>query len=412
MSSSRKKTDSRKADSRKADSKKSDSRKRAGSSRKDAAGSRKGKNKGTVDDSKRDESKEESSKLATNIDLPKAAEFETTVSAMKVFPTMYETDINDIKATFDEFLKLLKERKEACLKEAQEKVDKYKFEDVSSEPIRMDVAGIEGSINRCGASVGEGYYELERQKLLVTDKLSELIACEEKLEFVNGDFMKTKSVKGIRSQIEKVKATLKATEPLLEEAKNAVKDISSESLSEIRALPKPNKLLVKAVKACALLIGTPEKNLTEWKHMRKLCDKSFRNSLMAFEGTNVDPKLVKMLEKDYLGRGNDDMKEEDKLIFENVNKANAVAGSLVKWLEAQLKYNEMLPQVTAKKKELKELESQLGMADGSSSDLGNAIKILEKQIPQCREKLRKLAKKEAKMEEQYKEAVANETNEA
>ena len=32
---------------------------------------------------------------------------------------------------------------------------------------------------------------------------------------------------------------------------------------------------------------------------------------MTFEGTNVKPKTVTKIERDFLGRGNDDMKSED-----------------------------------------------------------------------------------------------------
>ena len=128
---------------------------------------------------------------------------------------------------------------------------------------------------------------------------------------------------------------------------------------------------------------------------------------MTFEGTNVSEKTVTKIERDFLGRGNDDMKSEDKLTFDNVKKANAVAGSLVKWLEAQLKYNEMLPLVTQKQAELKDLQLQLAMMDGSSVDLINAIKILQKRVDDGKEKARSLLKKYEKKSREYDQAVAN-----
>ena len=128
---------------------------------------------------------------------------------------------------------------------------------------------------------------------------------------------------------------------------------------------------------------------------------------MTFEGTNVSDKTVTKIERDFLGRGNDDMKEEDKLTFDNVKKANAVAGSLVKWLEAQLKYNEMLPLVTEKQAELKDLQLQLAMMDGSSVDLVNAIKILQKRVDDGKKQARTLIKKYEKKSREYQQAVAN-----
>ena len=57
--------------------------------------------------------------LITNIDLSDWKDYETIILAMKVFPTMYKTDVNDIKDTFDSFIAILKERKEEALKQAQ-----------------------------------------------------------------------------------------------------------------------------------------------------------------------------------------------------------------------------------------------------------------------------------------------------
>ena len=218
-------------------------------------------------------------KTTTDIELPNAADFLTVLPPMKVFPTMYETDITDLKKTFDELLELLEQRKQAVLADAQKKVDKCKFDDVNSKPYLIDTATINERINRCGTELGPKWYEYENSKNVVSDCLLELVACEEKLQYVGGDFTKTKSVKGIKNSIGKVEAELKKTEPVLQAAKDAVKDISKSSLDEIRALPKPHQLLIKAVQACALLIGTPEKDVKDWSSIRKMLKTAFINSV-------------------------------------------------------------------------------------------------------------------------------------
>ena len=45
-----------------------------------------------------------------------------------------------------------------------------------------------------------------------------------------------------------------------------------------------------------------------------------------------------------------------KLTFENVNKVNDVAGNLIKWLKAQLKYNKLIPKVEPMQKRSSELK--------------------------------------------------------
>ena len=140
----------------------------------------------------------------------------------------------------------------------------------------------------------------------------------------------------VQEEIKECKRVLEEAEPILQAATEALKTISKSSLDEIRALPKPNKLLVKTVKACAIMVGKPESELDGWPNVKKLLKTTFINTLIKFEARNITPEIRENLETNYLGINNDNIPDAEKMTFENVQKANAVAGNMVKWIEAQL----------------------------------------------------------------------------
>ena len=145
------------------------------------------------------------------------------------------------------------------------------------------------------------------------------------------------SAKSTKKEIEECKKQLGEAEPVLQAAKTALTNISKSSLDEIRALPKPHKLIVKAVAACAVMVGKDESELNGWPSVKKLLKTAFIDSLLQFEARNITPETRKILEgSNYLAKNDDSVNDSDKLTYANVTKANKVAGCLVQWLEAQL----------------------------------------------------------------------------
>ena len=145
------------------------------------------------------------------------------------------------------------------------------------------------------------------------------------------------SAKAIQQEISDCKKQLGEAEPVLQAAKDALTKITKSSLDEIRALPKPHKLIVKAVAACAVMVGKDESELNGWPNIKKLLKTAFIDSLLQFEARNITAETRAVLEgSNYLAKDDDSVADSDRLTYENVTKANKVAGCLVQWLEAQL----------------------------------------------------------------------------
>ena len=90
---------------------------------------------------------------------------ERVESQMKLNTIMYQADVNDLKATFDELLGLLEERKQIVLADAQQKFD------VNSVLCSIDIVIINGRINLYGTQLVPKWYDYEssKKKILMID---------------------------------------------------------------------------------------------------------------------------------------------------------------------------------------------------------------------------------------------------
>ena len=90
----------------------------------------------------------------------------------------------------------------------------------------------------------------------------------------------------------------------------------------------------------------------DWKRMRKvMASRLFIPSILKLDTSEIEEKTRKMIVKEF-------MSNED-FTFERVNKKSKVAGPLVLWVKAQLKFAELLDYLEPMIKEVRELEAKL-----------------------------------------------------
>ena len=115
--------------------------------------------------------------------------------------------------------------------------------------------------------------------------------------------------------------------------------------------------------AVALLMG---KKIRDWKGMQKWTGRSdFIPSVLKFDTNKVKEKTRKKVEKKYL-------RLED-FNYERVNKASKVAGPLVLWVKAQVKFSYLLDSVEPWVKEIKVLKSQFGVKQNEAQQLSDRL---------------------------------------
>ena len=318
-----------------------------------------------------------------DIILPETKEFVTKMPKLTVTQLKDDDNVEELNQQFEELQRLLRQRKKDCLLRARILVAR---EGEDTPPICIDIKGMKHLLSNVGLKRGEANYDTNCKRQAVLDKGNELLAYEAKQRSVQKTRDKT-TPEAIQADIAECKRALGEAEPILQAAKDAVKEITKSSLDEIRALPKPSNLLVRTVKACAIMVGTKESELDSWGNVKKLLKTTFINNLLEFEARNITSEIREKLESsEYLGK--DGVPEKEQLTQSNVSKANRVAGCLVQWLEAQLQYNEFLPKVEPELARLEELKIDLQSIDGRIEKLEKALSSLSMSIDNAKGELR------------------------
>jgi dynein heavy chain 1 len=169
---------------------------------------------------------------------------------------------------------------------------------------------------------------------------------------------------------------LSTVEPLVAEAKDAVKEIKKKQLDELRALPNPPAAVQFCLQAVCTMLGK-EKIAVDWEGIRKIIrDAEFIPSIVEFDTSQIDEKLRKKMDK---------FTSNELFEFETVNRGSKACGPLVKWVRAQLSYSSVLDRVAPLRAELSNLESQLDDLQQKQGVLNASIKTLEESINKYKE---------------------------
>lgn len=174
----------------------------------------------------------------------------------------------------------------------------------------------------------------------------------------------------IREKDSIIQDQLKNIQPLIDSAKEAVGSLSTRSLGYIRSLPMPPNSIRDVLSGVLRLMGN---NDTSWKGMKKfLGERGVVNDIL-----NLDPRTIpaSVLEsvKEHINEKADSFNEI------NIQRVNAEAAVLAKWVVATVTYAEVLKKVEPLEKEAKILKS--------------SGQLFKNQLTQCESKLVKLQEK-------------------
>jgi len=314
----------------------------------------------------KEESKEENIYINIEKDtiLPKKEDFTTKIFELKKYDFTNKNDkiIEEIEDEFKEIEKALIECKKK-FKENATTAATNMTKDKASGAKFMDVNALKKMIKNIGTDECQKEYNVYVQRTKCIDKAKELAAYDAKISSLT-KILNIDNEKIIKNDILEIKNILTEAEPVLLAARNGLKELETnkkkkDQLNTIRTMNKAPALLQKTARACAIMIGNKEEKLKDWSNLKRLFDFSFIQKLIAFEARNITNDIRQNIEKNYFGIGNDSMPESEKLTFEAASRANEIAGDLVKWIEAQLKYNEFIKKVEPMQKKLENLEKEL-----------------------------------------------------
>ena len=138
--------------------------------------------------------------------------------------------------------------------------------------------------------------------------------------------------------------------PVVAEAKKAVGNIKAETLSEIRALRMPPKVIMDILEGVLCLMGIQD---TSWSNIRSfLARTGVKEEIQTFDTHNINEKIREAVEE--LLRKNKDSFEASA-----AKRASAAAAPLAAWVKANVRFSVVLEKIGPLKKEQASLQANL-----------------------------------------------------
>ncbi|KAF2362508.1 ATPase dynein-related AAA domain [Trinorchestia longiramus] len=205
-----------------------------------------------------------------------------------------------------------------------------------------------------------------------------------------------KEGKHIAKRKVEIDAELAEIEPLVREAKEAVGNIKSDDLSEVRSLRAPPEVIRDILEGVLTLMGIRD---TSWNSMKSfLAKRGVKDEIKNYDPRNVSPEARRKVESL--------LKEKAKSFTPAVAKrASTTAAPLAAWVSANVKFSYVLEKVKPLEAEQHKLEKNLQMAETKIGHLSSGLESVESQVSELKEKLNKSTKEAAKVELQLAEAT-------
>ena len=146
-----------------------------------------------------------------------------------------------------------------------------------------------------------------------------------------------------------VESRLKDVEPAVSDAQAAVRSIKKAQLDELRVMASPPAAVKMSLEAiCTLLYGV---KAPSWDEIRKFIRREdFISGILEFDAKELfkDPRRLRAMRPYF---------DDASFNFETVNRSSKACGPLVKWMESQVMFAEVLEQVEPLRLELLQLNS-------------------------------------------------------
>ena len=259
------------------------------------------------------------------------------------------------------------------------------------------------AIDGLKADIAKMQPELEKTKKILTATMADLSvkkeAAEADREIVAQDEAEARTqeqeAEALKNEAETELA--KAT-PLLEEATKVLKEIKKDDLYFIQALKVPSANIVLVLEFCCHMFGQkPQK-----KHLGKSQNDThgyfelsrltllsnpnkFLKDMIEFDKDHIDEKIVRKVNA---------MLSSPSFSMTDIAQASGALMGIMKWVQAMMKYHELLKIVNPKRARVAEMNEKLS--------------IVRARLDEKRKKLKEVEEMMAELQAQYEEKLENE----
>ncbi|XP_063840903.1 LOW QUALITY PROTEIN: cytoplasmic dynein 2 heavy chain 1-like [Scylla paramamosain] len=195
--------------------------------------------------------------------------------------------------------------------------------------------------------------------------------------------------KKITERKKNIDEELAEIEPLVREAKEAVGNIKSEALSEIRSLRAPPEVIRDILEGVLRLMGVQD---TSWNSMKTfLAKRGIKEEIRSYDPRDVTSENRRSVEKLLKERS-------DSFNPAVAKRASAAAAPLAAWVKANVRFSYVLEKVKPLEQEQNKLQRNLERAEAQIGELSAGLEDVDKQVSVLREKLNRSTKEAAEVE--------------
>ncbi|TMW62553.1 hypothetical protein Poli38472_005171 [Pythium oligandrum] len=168
--------------------------------------------------------------------------------------------------------------------------------------------------------------------------------------------------------------------PILQSAKEAVGNIKSDNINEIRSLKMPPEPIHDVLSAVLMLLGIQD---TSWNSMKKfLGNRGVKEDILNYDARRITPDISKAVTKLVKSKAS-------SFDHETIYRVSVAAAPLATWVKANLKYSMVLNKIEP-------LEADLAEAKRS-------LDASQQRLQQCESELKKIDNKVEQMKAQFAE---------
>ncbi|KAH8413035.1 hypothetical protein KR009_007595, partial [Drosophila setifemur] len=204
-----------------------------------------------------------------------------------------------------------------------------------------------------------------------------------------------KSSEQLKLRQKEIQQELAEVEPILAEASNAVGQIKSEALSEIRSLRAPPEAVRDILEGVLRLMGIRD---TSWNSMKTfLAKRGVKEDIRSLDPARISPENCEAVEKLLLAKG-------DSYESKNAKRASAAAAPLAAWVQASVRYSRVIQSIKPLEREQNELQKNLNVAEDEMQQLASGLDDVDKRVKQLSAKLQTYTQEAAVLELKLQEA--------
>ncbi len=222
---------------------------------------------------------------------------------------------------------------------------------------------------------------------MITDTMKD--ANTQKVEMEDLKTRTLQEEKSLNVRKKEIEQELAEVQPLVEEAKKAVGNIKTSTLSEVRSLRMPPEVIRDILEGVLCLMGIQD---TSWNSMKNfLAKRGVKDEILSFDARKVDPKNREVVLKLLDERAN----SFDPAV---AKRASGAAAPLAAWVKANVKFSYVLEKVRPLEQEQSKLQRNLKMAEDNIGKLSSGLDQVDQQVAVLKERLNKFTREAAEIE--------------